>query len=389
MTPQRAPKVEAKPVTAGPKYHFFGYYEKCPWDTSARYHLALEVPFMDRMPRPDDAATVGLIDLADGNRFQPLDHTAAWCWQMGTMLRWLPGADDRCITYNQREGETFFSIVRDIRSGAVRRLPRPIYALSPDGSYSLTLNFARLARTRPGYGYEGGRDPGADQKRPADDGIFRMDMRTGESRLILSLDQAAALRPRDSMKTAEHWVNHIQINTDGSRFAFLHRWRPDGAKSWETRTLTANPDGSDVFILADEGYWSHYDWLDRTQVLAHAAHAGKRAYHLFADRTDQAKAVGEGVLTTDGHCSFSPDRRWILTDTYPDKERMRTLILYRWPDGPRIDIGRFFAPPQIDGPTRCDLHPRWSRDGRQVSIDSAHEGPRQVYLLDVSGIVAG
>ncbi|MBM4018313.1 MAG: hypothetical protein FJ288_08310 [Planctomycetes bacterium] len=389
MAQTQAQAVEARPITGGPKHHFFGYYEKCPWDASGRLHLALEVPFIDRQPRADDAAIVGLIDTAEGNRFQPLDETLAWCWQQGTMLRWMPGAEDRLITYNKREGEDFYSVVRDVRSGQVRRLPRPLYAVSPDGKYALTLNFSRLARTRPGYGYEGGRDPWAADKRPAEDGIFRVDLATGDARLILSLDRAAGLRPKDSMKDAEHWFNHIQINTDGSRFAVLHRWRPPGARSWETRTLTAGPDGSDAFILADDGYWSHYDWLDRERILAHAAAGSIRAYHLFTDRTDRAEAIGAGVLTTDGHCSFPPDRRWVLTDTYPDKERKRTLILWRWPGGPRVDIGRFFAPPALDGPTRCDLHPRWSRDGKKVSIDSAHEGMRQIYVLDVEKIVAG
>ncbi|MBE3099243.1 MAG: hypothetical protein IMZ44_19170 [Planctomycetes bacterium] len=381
--------LEAKAIARGPKHHFFGYYEKCPWDTSGRFHLALEAPFMDRMPRSRDPVTVGMIDLAAENRFLPLDETLAWCWQMGTMLRWLPGAEDRLITYNQRQGQDFLSVIRDVRSGQVRKLPRPIYTLSPDGRYALTLNFARLARTRPGYGYDGERDPWADQKRPVQDGIFRMDMATGNAGLVLSLDHAAGLRPKESMKTAEHWFNHIQINTDGSRFAVLHRWLPEGSKRWETRTLTANPDGSTVFILADDGYWSHYDWQDRDHVLAHASVGVKRNYYLFTDRTDKAEPVAPGVLTTDGHCSFSPDRRWMLTDTYPDKERKRALLLYRMPGGPRTDIGRFFAPPEIDGPTRCDLHPRWSRDGKTVSLDSAHEGSRQVYVLDVGKIVAG
>ena len=388
MTAPAACSVEAKPITSGPRHHFFGYYEKCPWDASGRRHLALEVPFMDRMPKPDDLATVGVIDLAAGNRFQPVDETPAWCWQMGTMLRWLPGAEDRVILYNKRDGETFFGVVRDLAGGHVRRLPRPIYTIGPDGRYALTLNFSRLARTRPGYGYEGGRDPWAGDKRPAEDGIFRMDIETGETRLVLSIAQAAALRPRNSMKDAEHWFNHIQINTEGTRFAVLHRWRPAGAQSWETRTLTANPDGADLYILSDDGYWSHYDWFSRDKIVAHASRQSVKRYYLFTDRTDKAETIGEGVLSTDGHCSFSPDRKWLLTDTYPDKERKRTLILYRMADGRRVDIGRFFAPPQIDGPMRCDLHPRWSRDGRRVSLDSAHEGSRQVYVLDVSAVVA-
>ena len=378
----------ARPITTGPNHHFFGYYEKCPWDRSGRYHLAMEVPFIDRMPKADDVLTAGMIDLAEGNRFQPLAQTTAWCWQMGTMLRWLPGAEDRLITYNIRKGDGFAAAIRDVQSGEERQLPLPIYTISPDGRYALTLNFARLGRLRPGYGYEAQREPWAGEKHPAQDGIWRMDMNSGEARLLFSYDQAAATKPKDSMKDAEHWFNHIQINTDGTRFAFLHRWKQPGAKSWETRTWTLSADGADPYVIADDGYWSHYDWRDRDHLIAHAAHGPKRGYFLFTDRTDKAEPIADGVLTTDGHCSFPPDRRWMLTDTYPDRERMRTLILYRMADGKRVDIGRFFAPPQIDGPMRCDLHPRWSRDGRQVSIDSAHEGARQIYVLDVSSVTA-
>ena len=133
---------------------------------------------------------------------------------------------------------------------------------------------------------------------------------------------------------------------------------------------------------------SHFDWLDDGRILAWATHEGRDAYYLFTDRTRHIEPVGLEHFPTDGHCSFSPDRTWMLTDTYPDrKDSKRALILYRWPDGPRIDIGRFYSPPELSGPLRCDLHPRWSRDGTRICIDSAHAGSRQMYALDVSGIV--
>ena len=55
--------------------------------------------------------------------------------------------------------------------------------------------------------------------------------------------------------------------------------------------------------------------------------------------------------------------------------------------GERHDLGSFYASPDLSKENRCDLHPRWSRDGRQVCIDSVHEHQRQMYVLDVSGIV--
>jgi len=44
----------------------------------------------------------------------------------------------------------------------------------------------------------------------------------------------------------------------------------------------------------------------------------------------------------------------------------------------------------LDNPRifRVDLHPRFSPDGKFVSIDSSHEGfGRQIYLIDISRII--
>ena len=45
--------------------------------------------------------------------------------------------------------------------------------------------------------------------------------------------------------------------------------------------------------------------------------------------------------------------------------------------------------PENHGCPNLFLPNHWSRDGKKVSIDSVHEGARQVYLLDVEKIVAG
>jgi hypothetical protein len=241
---------------------------------------------------------------------------------------------------------------------------------------------------RPGYGYVGVQDEWHDHPHPPEDGIRRMDVRTGEHDLILSLDAVADFRLLSSMEGAKHWFNHVQINTDGSRFAFLHRWHgPNTGRKWHTRLLTAAFDGSGLRCVADHEKVSHYDWRDREHILAWARqHAVGERYFLFNERSGHREVVGEGVLTCDGHCSWSPDRRWILTDTYPDGDDVRTLLLYRPEDGRRVEVGRFHSPPELTGPIRCDLHPRWSRDGRQVCIDSAHEESRQMYVINVEEV---
>jgi hypothetical protein len=53
----------------------------------------------------------------------------------------------------------------------------------------------------------------------------------------------------------------------------------------------------------------------------------------------------------------------MLSDTYPNAENVQTLVLFRVSTGTRIDVGEFYHDPEQSGHIRCDLHPRWSRDG--------------------------
>ena len=39
------------------------------------------------------------------------------------------------------------------------------------------------------------------------------------------------------------------------------------------------------------------------------------------------------------------------------------------------------------GEIRCDLHPRWTPDGRGLTIDTVPVGDRQIHLIDVSDVV--
>jgi hypothetical protein len=376
------PRAEA--VTAGPRHHFFGYFDHCPWDGTGRHVIAHEVDFVGRQPKGGEEAVVGVIDRAAGNLFTPVARTAAWCWQLGSLARWLPSEPDRTIVYNVRRGDSWAAEARDVKAGVTRALSFPIYAINPQGTLAVSLNFSRLAWTRPGYGFEGIPDAGRHIPAPEADGVFAVDIARGTHRLIVSLADLARYRPQPAFAEAYHWVNHLLFSPDGSRFVFLHRWgQADRDRS--TRLFTADPGGGGLKLLLDHAMVSHFSWRDPETIIAWARHpsAGDRFY-LVNDRTGAVEVIGRDVLVQDGHVTYSPDRRFLLTDTYPDRRNLRHLMLYRVGDGARIDLGSFHSPPALTGPVRCDLHPRFSRDGAAVAIDSAHESTRQLYVLDVA-----
>ena len=46
-------------------------------------------------------------------------------------------------------------------------------------------------------------------------------------------------------------------------------------------------------------------------------------------------------MTVNGHCTYLPGNRWILNDTYPDKQRNQNPYLYNVASGKRYPLGHF------------------------------------------------
>lgn len=384
---------EARPITCGPKYHWFGYYDKLQFDPTGRYVLGMEVDFEHRSPLPDDVIKVGMVDLQDNDRWIELGESRAWCWQQGCMLQWVPGTQSQ-VMWNDRQGERFVSYVLDVQTGAKRTLPAPFYTLTSNGKYGFAPDFRRINHTRPGYGYAGIPDPNRTVLAPADAGIWRLDLQTGENKLIFSIADAFSVPfPRHDFTTSIHWFNHLLVNTDDTRLEFLHRWRRPGRLGFDTRMLTIDLEGKNLHVVDDWGGTSHFIWRDPSHILAWAYHPSYGdAFYLYEDAPqlttmdDKVQGVGIGVMIVNGHCTYLPGNKWILNDTYPDENRLQNLYVYHVQSGERIPLGSFYAPEPYQGEWRCDLHPRFSRDGRTVCIDSAHAGGRQMYLVEIGEI---
>lgn len=393
-------------ITRGPKFHWFGYYDKLQFDPAQRYVLGMEVDFEHRSPEPDDVIRIGMVDLQDNDRWIELGDSRAWGWQQGCMLQWRPGSRSE-ILWNDREGDSFVCRILDIDTGNKRTLPLPIYALSPDGRTAVCADFARINNMRPGYGYAGGADPYAEVKAPENAGIHRMDLDSGEHELIVSLSDVAKIpHLGDSVDDKWHYFNHLLISPDSTRFIFLNRYReyPITAEmrkeenfyskyvsgQYVTRMFTAGLDGSDRYVL-DPGHTSHFIWRDAQHVCAWTSGVDReKGFYLFEDRTRNVKPVGEGVMTRNGHLTYLPlpGNEWVLNDTYPDQQRNQNPYLYHIKTGRKVPLGHFYQPPEYKGEWRCDTHPRYSPDGTMVVIDSTHGGNgRQMYLIDIGELI--
>jgi len=392
--------VPVRPITRGPAYHWFGYYDKLQFDPSGRYVLGMEVNFEDRSPKPDDVIKVGMIDLQDDDRWIELGETRAWNWQQGCMLQWRPGSDREAV-WNDREGDRFVCRIMDVKTRATRTIPHPVYTLSPDGRWAMAPDFRRINDMRPGYGYAGLADPNSAAKAPTNSGIWKVDLHTGQATLVIPFAEMLNIPfPGGDITDKKHWFNHLLFSPDGSRFIFLNRWRikeyraSNPTNPFNTRMMTATPDGKDIRVVDDSGFASHFIWRDPRHILAWTklpSH-GDRFYLFPDDGSRQGVAVGPEVMISNGHCTYLPGGEWILNDSYPDDQRLQHVYLYHIATGSRVPLGNFYMHPKyvFDGEWRVDTHPRYSPDGRYICIDSPHDGAgRQMYLLDIRGIVAG
>jgi hypothetical protein len=384
------PLPPVRAITKGPKFHWFGYYDKLQFDPTSRYVLGMQSDFEGRQPEASDVIRLGMIDLEDGDRWTTFAETRAWCWQQGCMLQWLPGSSTEVI-FNDREQDQFVSHILNIKSGKKRTLPGPIYAVSPDAKWAVSTDFSRLADERPGYGYAGIPDPYKQVPAPSQTGIWRMNLGTGKSQLIVSVADAARIPHKlGDWKDSKQRFNHLLFAPDGRRFSFLHR-RNEGPnpEAGRGRMFTANPDGTSLYVLDPYGLPSHYIWRDPKHILCFAPHPSfGRRFYLYEDRTEHTEVVGLNEMAQDGHCTYLPGNEWILNDSYPDQQRLQHPYLYRVSTKQRYPLGHFLSPPKYTGPLRCDTHPRFSPDGRKVVIDSVHEGNgRQMYLIEISRIV--
>ncbi|MGI5877529.1 MAG: hypothetical protein ACOX7W_02845 [Christensenellales bacterium] len=368
-------------LSPGGGQYFFGYYDL--FATSGNMHLCHRLPFIDRLHRAGDRAQLGTLPLT-GGEFTPFDDTAAWCFQQGAMMQFVPGLPDT-VLYNVEHKDGYGARMRNLRTGAAREYGRPVSALSPDGTFFLSVNMARLYDFRPGYGYAGIPDPYGSEAAPRTDGVWRVDMGTGRETLLVTLATLQKLAGDYFVAGEKLCINHITVAPGGRRYVMLLRNMEK--RPWRTLVLTADCGGAgEPFVILDDTYASHYWWQDTDRLLFHCRVAGQNDMYTLHDGTRRAEAWDPGYFAFDGHMRTAPGGKWLSYDSYPDAEGKRRLLVYDTVSGTGFELARLHGHNPDPADIRCDLHPRWSHDGAWLTFDSVHEGFRGVYAVSVADL---
>jgi Tol biopolymer transport system component len=373
-------KYNIKPLTIDAKESFFGYYDKSPINSTNKF-IIFQVSNTDTKKMPNSNISVDLVvyDIKN-DKYEIIDQSCSYNWQQGTKLMWLNKYEFIYNDYDKNR-DIYISKIYNIQTKKFEVIDFPIYDCFED-KFSISLNFDRLNIGRADYSYSNRKDK-IDWTKNDNDGLYYIDLANNNSKLILTIETIIKNNFKDTMASAKHKFNHIMISPNGKKVMFMHRWFTTDNRRYDT-LYVSNIDGSELKIVADDDMVSHCYWADDENIFAYLRDKdmGDKFYMISIFDTKK-QIVGEGTIDKfgDGHPSINNNK--ILFDTYPNKARMKELFIYNKDKDNLENIGEFFESFDFYGETRCDLHPRFSFDGKKVFFDSVHSGQRQLYMMEL------
>jgi hypothetical protein len=336
-----------------------------------------------------DRADIVLIDRDNGDQVLPVEATGAWNFQQGTMFYWHPKRAETQFFFNDRDRDTniVYTVVYDLqqrRRVAEYRVPGKSIAnggVSPTGEFFVAINYGRMARLRPVTGYAGAADPTRSELAPEDDGIFRIDVASGEATQIVSLRQLRELLRAgvDSINEMAFYINHTLINRDGTYLYFFARARlGDRAMALDV-PFSVRTDGTD--LVAHEYIGGHPEWDMGTVVIG--AKDGRQVRYDVAQRRILGQIATQQVIPKpSGDVCLSRDAQWLACGYSTGNSNYYVVV--RRADNAHVRSPPFSRGVYTKGELRIDSAPRWNRSQTSLLVPGmTASGTRQLFLLDV------
>ena len=243
-----------------------------------------------------------------------------------------------------------------------------------------------MARLRPVTGYANATDWTKGVAHPDDDGIFRMDVATGQNNLLVSFARLRDVlsKTHSFVKDTPLFINHTLWNREGDRIFFFARggWRKDRAEGERkiNQPFLINPDGNGLVRMKDH-IGGHPEW-DRNRHMIGALEDDQVLYD--TDRQEIVKPLGTPTILPHpgGDIALSPDGSWLVNGYRSGGKDAYVFLRLR--DGLHVRTAAFDQHGWTTGDLRNDPAPCWNRDGTQVlfpSIANDSDKTRQLFLI--------
>lgn len=359
------------------KQSFFGYYDLWPENDDGLVLSHQAKASTSRAPDPN--VPIEVVVFPPDAYSKPLltRHTVAYNWQQGSRLQWID--NDRFI-YNDFEPSRNSYVARmvSINNFKTETLALPVQCLINSQSY-LAINYQRLARLRPDYGYFNLDPKSVDLNELAYDGVWKYEIEHNRHQLLYSLRNIVMASGvcMDQIMT-KHKVNHLLMAPDKFRFAMIHRQFAAGKRSGYL--LIGDIEGGPLTRLSTGRIVSHYCWMSNAELLVFMDGENGFRYYMINTLTGHVRPLMElaGPASRDGHPTDLGSNLFVA-DTYPDRFGYQSLFLGNAVSGSTEILAVLKHPSNYSGIARCDLHPRTKPGFDYGFLDSVYSGTRRQY----------
>jgi len=429
------------------KHHLFGFHDLIATNNSNNKLLSLEVDTINRPPIPFEKVGVGYVNMENGNYLR-IGETNAFNFPQGARMQWVDDkkfivnnqVENKwgCIVYDTDLGEkidqfesTCHCLSNDSRYAYGINYAR-LHRLGGYGYIGLADTTSNEIKPNNDGIFETDLETKKIKLLVSINEVANFDIETSGdngfhhylTHLLLSPNgKRIAFLHRFFYSDGGLRTRLLTINVDGSNlrciasgFLSHFEWKDDislfiwGRTNSAIDAIRTNPIFSIPIVAPFLGIAKVVvrKLLKKTNQLSGS--------FILINDTDKKNSIpfAQGIITKDGHPMCCPlDRNIVLCDTYPDEFKVRDLFLYNINQNTRQDLGHFRMMDDLPDMTKikeytlgvdekvlslinldsfihsksglhCDLHPRWSSDGKIAIFDSIHEGSRQIYGIEMS-----
>lgn len=217
---------------------------------------------------------------------------------------------------------------------------------------------------------------------PADDGLWKIDINTGEKTLLVSYRQLAeALRPqKPNIDECNLFLNHTLSSREGDLIYAYARsgWFGEPRAQRIDAPFVVGVDGKGLQFLPDF-IGGHPEWAPGGLLIG--VKDGRQI--LYDPR--EGKVVGtigspESIPDPGADVALSPDGKWLINGRHEGATNCFTVIHIEtgeYVQTPCFDIG-----PYAKGDRRIDPAPCWNRDGTAFAFPAlAPDATRQTFVI--------
>lgn len=218
-------------------------------------------------------------------------------------------------------------------------------------------------------------------------GVYVLDFNTKETKCLVSVKDIAPLKSEIGTENpVEYWkLIHPYWSPDGKKINFQITTAKNKSTAKDDYSFYCDENGKNIHFIGRKPI--HPQWWDNESIYGHDWQ-DKKDYH--ARRYDLKGKVLEELSGPGCHGTVSPDRKWVVTESWYDSDPIE-VFLYK--KGETRPTGMLFTQPAtVNGikfwETRSHVHPAFSRDGKKVYFNAqGADGKSKVWCYDLADII--